>query len=1142
MSIALRSNSGNRVLRRALVALALIPAVALSQGRGGAGGGRGQAPQPPTFQLMGPSFGGRIASIAGVPGDLRTWYLGAATGGVWKSTDDGNTYSPVFDKQDAMAIGALAVSQSEPNTVWAGTGEAWAIRDVDVMGDGIYKSTDAGATWTNSGLGDVGRIGRIIVHPTNPNIVYVCALGRGTGPQQERGVYRTIDGGKNWTRVLFVDENTGCSGLSLDLKDPNTVIAGMWQMVMHTYAMYSGGPSSGIYISHDAGVTWKHVVHPGLPTSPLGKIDVAIAPTDSKRIYALIQTADQGSVWRSDDGGTSWMAVNWMRGLIGRAGYYINIKVGTGDANEVFIANSSFFHSTNGGVTFENVPWGGDNHDIWIDPLNPDHIGLTDDAGARVSSQHMRTSLSITLPIGQMYHVAIDTRVPYWVYSNRQDNSTMRGPSDVPEALPTTGGHAAPIAGAGGRGGRGGGGGRGGAPQDSTIAAGRGGRGAPAGPPQDSTAIGRGGRGGAAALLDTAGALNLGAGGGGGGGGGGRGGGVNWERALGGCESGFTIPDWSDDNVIWATCYGNQVTRYDARTKRARSVSPWVHTLDSPPNESKYRCHWTPPLAIDPFDHNTVYYGCQVIFKTSNQGQSWSVISPDLSTKDPSRIVSSGGIVPDNLGQFYGEVVFAIAPSPVQKGLIWAGTNDGQMWYTRDGGAKWNNVTKNITGLPAWGTVKQISPSPFDAATAYVAIDFHMMDNREPWLYKTNDYGQTWKKISDGLPQKHPLSYTLSIAENPNRKGMLFAGTAHAFYYSTDDGAKWTQYSEGLPPSPVSWIVVDKASHDVVVSTYGRGIYIMHDITRLEQQDKVVADADVFLFEPRAGVRQARSGRVDLFFNLKSAPKDSVKIEIVDAKGAIVRTMRTAGRAGANQASWDLRGDPPVRVDLRTTPPDNPHIWEEPRFVKKDVRPITHWGIQNPIQAGPLVLDGKYTARVIADGKSASQPFTVLRDPEFTASEADLAWSSQTQTKIRDDMDAAADIINKLEKMRRQVEDRLRGDTVKVELKQALKEMDKKMLDIELVLLSKSDFYSDDKYFVEPFHVYLNLIWLSGEVGSGAGDVAGGAEFRPTDASLQVLTGIETDLDRAKVAFKAFNDKDLANLNQLLSQKSNVIP
>ncbi|MGH7654253.1 MAG: VPS10 domain-containing protein [Gemmatimonadaceae bacterium] len=1113
-------------IRRLLVGLALTPALALSQGRGG---GRGQAPPPPLqFQLLGPSFGGRIASISGVAGDNRIWYLGAASGGVWKSTDDGNTFSPIFDKEDAQAIGALAVSQSDPNIVWAGTGEAWAIRDADVGGDGIYKSTDAGATWTNVGLPDVGRIGRILIHPTNPNIVYACTLGRATGPQQERGVYRTMDGGRTWQRVLFVDENTGCSGLTLDAHDSNTLFAGMWQVVMHTYAMYGGGPSSGLYVSHDAGTTWKHVTDAGLPKSPLGKIDVAVAPTDSKRVYALIQTADQGSVWRSDDGGVTWKAVNWMRQLIGRAGYYIKIMVGTGDANEVFIANSSFFRSTDGGTTFNNVPWGGDNHDIWVDPLNPDHMGTTDDAGAHLSTDHMRERLNVTLPIGQMYHVALDERMPYWVYTNRQDNGTMRGPSDIAEALPTTGGHAAPPPG-GGRGGRGGRGAPAEAPPARDTSAAASGRG------------GRGGRGGAAAL-DTAGAINFGSGGFGGFGG--RGGGSTWERGLGGCESGFTIPDYTDPNIIWASCYGNQVTRYDARTKLARSVSPWVHTLDSPPNEVKYRCHWTPPLAIDPFDHNTMYYGCQVIFKTSNKGQSWTVISPDLSTNDPSRIVSSGGIVADNLGQFYGEVVFAIAPSKIQKGLIWAGTNDGQLWYTKDGGGKWNNVTKNITGLPAWGTIRQIAPSQFDPGTAYVAVDFHIMDDRAPYLYKTADYGKTWTKISDGLPQKHPLAYVQSVAEDPNRKGMIFAGTGNAFYYSIDDGAHWTQFKDGLPAAPVTWIATDKPSHDVVVSTYGRGVYVMHDITTLEQKDKVVADAAVYLYEPNTGVRQARAGHIDLFYDLKAAPKpkDSVTVEIMDAKGAVVRTMREAGRVGRNLAVWDLRGNPPLRVDLRTTPPDDPHIWEEPRFKGKTVRPITHWGIENPIARGPLVLDGKYSARVTAAGTSSTQPFTILRDPEVATSEADIAWSTQAQTKVRDDMDSAAVIINSIEKMRRQIEDRTRGDTARAELRSALKEVDTKLLNIELVLLSKSDFFSDDKYYVEPFHVYLNLIWLSGEIGTGAGDVAGGAEFRPTDASLQVLAGIETDLNKARTQFKAFNESDLAKLNQLLATKSAVVP
>ena len=348
---------------RALFVLPLLSAHASAQpqgGRGGAGRG-GQAPPPLQFQMMGPSFGGRVASITGVPGDVRIWYVGAASGGVWKSVDDGNTFVPVFDKATAQAIGSLAVSPSDPNIVWAGTGEAWAIRDADLMGDGIYKSTDAGATWTNMGLPESGRIGRIIVHPTNPSIVYACVLGRATGPQQERGVYRTTDGGRTWNRSLFVDGNTGCSGLSLDAKDSNTLFAGMWQVEMHTYAMYSGGPSSAIYVTHDAGVTWSKVQHDGLPKSPIGKIDVAIAPSDSKRVYALIQTNGQGSVWRSDDGGTSWKVVSWARPLIGRAGYYIKILVSPTDPNEVLIANSSFYRSTDGGLNFMNVPWGGDN-------------------------------------------------------------------------------------------------------------------------------------------------------------------------------------------------------------------------------------------------------------------------------------------------------------------------------------------------------------------------------------------------------------------------------------------------------------------------------------------------------------------------------------------------------------------------------------------------------------------------------------------------------------------------------------------------------------------------------------------------------------------------------------------------------------
>ncbi len=1094
--------------RLAALLVVVLPSVAVAQRGGGAPGTPATAPvAPPRFQYVGPAPAGRISAVAGIPGDTTTYYLGAASGGVWKTTDGARTFTPIFDDQPVQAIGALAVAPSNSRIIWAGTGEAWAIRDADVMGDGVYKSTDAGATWQHAGLKETGRIGRIIIHPRNPNIVFVCALGRATGAQDDRGVFRTTDGGVTWQKVLFVDQNTGCSGLSIDPNDPKVLFAGTWEVVMHTWAMFSGGPGSGVYVSRDTGSTWSRITDPGLPTSPVGKIDVAVAPSNSKRVYALIQTATQGSLWRSDDGGIKWNVVSRDRTLIGRAGYYIRIEVNPQNDLEVLIANSSFHRSLDGGLTFPITGGGcGDCHDIWMDPRNPAHWVATGDGGAGITRNHGQSFTQFTLPIGQMYHVAVDDQVPYWIYSNRQDDGTMRGPNNQPVPVTNV---VMPAAG------RGAGGGRGGAIADSTGGGGGGG-------------AGRGAGGSAGGEGDDAGD----GGGGGGGGRGGRGGGASvWEAGIGGCESGFTLPTPKNPDIIWATCYGNTVTRFDARTKRARSVSPGMHTLDSEPNKVKYRCHWTPPLAIDPFDPNAVYYGCQVIFKTSNGGQNWSVISPDLSTNDPSHIVSSGGIIGDNLGQFYGEVVFAIAPSEIKKGLLWAGTNDGQLWNTSDGGAKWNNVTRNITGLPSWGTIRKIEPSRFDAATAYVVVDMHMMDERKPYIYKTTDLGKTWKRISDGLPQDHPLAYTMSLAENPHRKGMLFAGTGNGFYYSLNDGGTWTALKAGLPAAPVTWIVVPKSNHDVVVSTYGRGLYVLRDITMLEQSDRQVADAAVRIYEPQTGYRLARGGSIDFTFALKAAPRDTLAVEVLDSAGAVVRTMRAIGRAGANRMSWDLRHDGPKQVELRTTPPDNPAIWDEPRFRRNPTRPINHWGIQGPQRSGPLAAPGNYKVRVKLDSAAYAEPFLITKDPSLTSSEADLAASTRAQVRIRDDLNATVDMINRLEIMRKQVEDHRKSDAVAAPVKAALADFDKKMLDVELLLLTQSDLHSDDKWYVEKYRIYSNLLWLSGEVGTGAGDVAGGAEFRPTDASMATLSEIERDLTVARSAFTTLMEKELPAFN-----------
>jgi photosystem II stability/assembly factor-like uncharacterized protein len=1079
--------------------MVLACAVALSAAAGGLNAQRFGAPQGPVetttveplrFRYMGPAAAGRIASVAGIPGDTSTYYLGSASGGLWKSTDSGATFVPIFDNEPVAAIGALAVAPSDPNQVWAGTGEAWVIRDADVMGDGIYKSTDGGKTWKNMGgpLKESGRIGRIIVHPADPNTVYVCTIGRVTGPQQERGVYRTKDGGETWQRILFVNPDTGCSGLAMAADDPNTLIAGMWQVIMHTWGEFSGTwdgykdePGSGVHITHDGGNTWTKVTD-GMPKPPVGKIDVAIAPSKSKRMFALIQTADQGSLWRSDDGGATFKSVSWDRRLIGRAGYYIRIAVNPQNADDVLVLNSGFWRSSDGGLTFNSgrseAGGCGDCHDVWMDPKDGHRFVLTDDGGARIISP--AGNKTVRLPNGQMYHVATDNRVPYWIYSNRQDDGTMRGPSNVSEST-----------------------GNGVLPDGSTMSE-----------YVESLAPPRGrGRGGF-----------------------GRGRGAPaeaWQAGLGGCESGFTFPD-TDPNIVWSSCYGNEITRWDAATGIARSVSPWIHTLDSEPNKAKYRCHWTPPAALDPLQPHTVYYGCQVIFKTSDGGQNWEVISPDLSTQDPSRIVSSGGIVGDNLGQFYGEVVFAIAPSPVEKGLLWAGTNDGKLWYMRNG--KWTDVSKNV-GMPPWGTISQISPSNFDPAIAYVAVDYHMMDDREPYLYKTKDFGRTWTRISDGLPHGHPLAYVKSVAENPNRQGMLFAGTGNGFFYSMDDGATWTKFTAGLPPAPVTWITVQKRAHDVVISTYGRGLFILPNISMLEQTGQTTPPAGTKLYAPTPAVRQARTGRADFLFSLASAPSSPIDNEILDQAGTVIRKEQVKAHAGLNRATWDLREEGPADVELRTTPPQNPHIWDEPRFRNSDTRPVDHWGIEGAQHAGPIAAPGTYTVRMTLDGQPVTETFDVVKDPAIAASDSDLVASTAAQRRIRDDMNTTVDITNRLEIMRRQIEDQLKANAGKSSVTNALTALNQKMLDVEYQLVTKSDMMSDDKYYPEQYRVYQNLIWLNGVVGLGAGDVAGGADYRPTPASMQVLDQIEAALKKAQADFDALMATDVPAFNKSMGGK-----
>lgn len=997
------------------------------------------------FRFVGPRVGNRVSAFAGIPGNPDVYYAGAASGGVWKSVDGGNHWFPIFDHEPVAAIGSIAVARSNPNIVWVGTGDPYPIRGGSVAGDGVYKSLDGGRIWKHMGLPNTGRIARVLINPHNSQEVYVCAEGRVTGPQQSRGVFRTTNGGKTWKRVLFVNQNTGCSGLNFNPKNPRTLFAGMWQVVMHPWGLFSGGSGSGIYVSHDGGTTWHHIVGHGLPHSPLGKIDVVVAPSNPNRVYALIETHDQGSLWRSNDGGQNWQRISWDRLLIERTPYFGTMAVSPTNDDEIFVACNSFMVSHDGGRLFKAVPWGGDNHDIWWDPTNPKRFAITFDEGIDITTTGGRGFHYVTLPVGQMYHVAVDNQVPYDLYTNMQDATTMRFPSI---RLSETDPHA----------------------------------------------------------------------------------GSNY--GMGGCESGFVLPEVSNPNIVWASCYGDEVTRWNATTNTARSVSPYLHTLDAAPDQVKYRCNWSPPLAIDPFDNNTVYYGCQYIFKTSNGGQSWSIISPDLAPGNPKHLHSSGGLIADNLGQFYDDTTFAIAPSTLQHGLIWAGTDNGKVWYTPDGGKHWHDVTANLH-VPPQGEVTSIQPSFFHAGTAYLSIDYNMMDNRDPYILKTTNYGRTWTRIDSTIPRSG-FSYVLDVSEDPNQPGLLFAGTGNALYDSLDDGAHWTHLKHGLPPSPVDWAVVQKKFHDLVVSTYGRGVYILDDISPLEQMARKQLDAPVRFFAPRATYDLPHSEYVYFTFALKSAPTQPVKLAIMDSKGKVIRTLTATAHAGMNRIPWSMHYSEPHQIRLRTIPPEDPHLFYESRFFARRWRHITHWGIWHI--STPMAAPGKYTARLTVDGMTYTTPVTILMNPHSHATLAGLQASVKLQERILSDVDRVSAMVNKIEWMRKQlsVVEAMLNHYHDTTMLASARKMNTQMQDVEYQLMARSLAAGDAKTYLSASKIYFNLLWLDAEIGSGGGDVAGGEGYPPTDTAYKLTSQIEQKLTKATIAYNNLMQHEVPAFNRSL--------
>jgi photosystem II stability/assembly factor-like uncharacterized protein len=896
------------------------------------------------YRSIGPAWGGRVSRAAGVPGDPNIFYFGAAASGVWKSVDGGLTWKSPFDTQPISSIGSIAIAPSDPNVIYVGSGEA-NIRGNAAAGNGIYKSVDAGKTWVHVWKQE-GQIGTMAVHPTNPDIAYAAVLGHAFGPNQERGLYRTRDGGKTWQQLLKKDADTGASDVAINPSNPNIIFAGFWQARRYPWGLTSGGPGSGLYISRDGGDTWKQLTGSGLPEGIWGKVGVAIAPSDGRRVYALIE-ANEGGLFRSDDGGESWTRASANRLLRQRAWYYSVLTIHPTNPNEIWVPQVPMLKSIDGGRTFEIVDGfhHGDHHDIWIDPKNPKRMIGSNDGGVDISNDGGETWYAPDLPIAQFYHISADNRVPFHVAGAIQDIGTAQGPSRTPYV--------------------------------SGIRTG------------------------------------------------------DW-YPVGGGEAGYAVSDWSDPNIVYAGEYGGIITQYDHRTRQARhiGINPDM-PIGHDPKDMRYRFQWTAPIAVSPHDAKVVYHGGNILFRTSNSGQTWDAISPDLTRNDPSKLQWSGGpITGDNTGAETYCTIFAVAESPVQKDLIWAGTDDGLMHVTKNGGKEWKNVTKAMPGIPDWGTISIIEPSHYDAGTAYVVVDAHRMDIMKPFLYKTTDFGDSWQRLDSNLPQD---VYLHAVREDPVVRDLLYIGTERGVAFSRDGGKNWKSMKLNLPTVAVHDLAVKDSS--LVVGTLGRSIWIFDHLSVIRELTPQIISAKAHLFSSPDAIAWRPSfvptdkwagenppNGAAFYYWLKEKPKDEITVEILDASNNVINKLSSKPR--------DI---------LKNT--DDPKA--EERAAKNSALPkeqgvnAAYWNLTSSgsesihgskalgdASGGPPVLPGTYTIRLIVDGQPYTTPVKVAMDPRIKIADADLKEQQALAMSLRDDVTKIARAVKQIQSVKSQIKNR----------------------------------------------------------------------------------------------------------------------
>lgn len=1042
------------------------------------------------YRLVGPFRGGRVLAVAGVPGQSDTYYFGAVAGGMWKTTDGGLNWRPLWDKfpEASPSIGAIAVAPSDPNVIYVGTGEA-CIRGNIVMGNGVYKSIDAGKTWKYVGLRDTYSIGRMIVHPLDSNVVYLAALGHPFGPNTTRGIFRSRDGGKTWQRILYVDDKTGGIDIQFELSNPNILFAGMWQTVRKPWTMESGGPGSGLYRSADGGDTWTKLTGNGLPEGILGRIGVATTPNPN-RIYALVE-AEKGGLFRSDDGGEKWQLVNDDRRYRQRAWYYTHVFADPKNPDVVYILNTGTYRSIDGGKTFTQIRTPhGDNHGFWIDPENPRRLINGNDGGATISTDWGASWSGImNQPTAQFYHVVADTRFPYWLYGAQQDNSTV--------AVASASAH-------------------GGIGQSDFY-------------------------------------------------------------EVGGGESGYIAPDPSDPEIVYAGSYGGDITRYDHRTDETEMVNPWPRNpIGWGMADLKHRFQWTEPIVFSPHDPHTLYYAGEVLFKTTDQGKSWTIISPDLTRNDKAKQESSGGpITKDNTGVEVYDTIFSVVESPAQKDLIWAGSDDGLVHVTRNGGGNWANVTPKA--MPEWGTVSMIEASPTDPGTAYVTVERHKMDDSSPYVFKTTDFGKAWTNIVNGIPKD---VYVHAVRVDPKRKGLLYAGTERGVYISFDDGAKWQPLQLNLPMAPIYDLIVK--NDDLAVATHGRSFWVLDDLAPVRQwSDSLQAD-DVHLFTPsdanhttfhesffgggNAG-QNPPPGAV-IYYYLKTEIKKPEKKEEAGGSGGATTnepSTSTSESAASSSGSEEKKPESHVKIEIldssgkviRTYPPKHPPApeGEEGFFSRSRSGEIpTDAGISrfvwdlhyegapripnSPLWGGstdgPLALPGEYQVRLTVSGKSQTQPFKIVPDPRLKITADDLKKQFDLMQAILGKVTQVHNAVRQIRDVRTQMtalNKRLKEEknSNAKALTDAGSELDKRMTVVEESLIQTKAKSGQD---VLNYPIRLNNLLVA------LGGVVSSADAAPTKQDYELFDELSKQADEQLSKWDEIVKSDLASYNHLAQEKA----